>query len=288
MAQAGVLKETYTAWRDDNAVLHGAALSYYAVLSVAPLLLLAIAVAGLVFGQQASQGQLMQQIRGVAGDQLASTLQSLIAGMKGRSSGVVVGFVTLLLTASGVFLQLRSSLNQIWGVPPAGESGIRATIRSRVLAFLMVFGIGLLLLASLLLNAVLTGLRNELQRFIPASLSGWTLPLIQIGISLIVFALLFATIYKLLPDVTLTFGDVWVGGLITSVLFVIGQFLIALYLGHSGVASSYGAAGSLILLLVWFYYSGQIFFLGAEFTKVYARRYGSRRAARPDRAVRAA
>ncbi len=284
MAEPGFLKQTYTEWRDDNAVLHGAGLSYYAVLSVGPLLLLAIAIAGLVFGRQASQGQLMNQIRGMAGQQLASTLQSLIAGMQGRSSGVVVGFITLLVTASGVFLQLRASLNEILGARPDAEGGIRGTIRSRVLAFLMVFGIGLLLLASLILNAVLTGLRNELQRFVPASLSGWTLPLIQIGISVVVFALLFAAIFKLLPDVTLAFGDVWVGGLITSVLFVTGQFLIALYLGHSGVASSYGAAGSLILLLVWFYYSGQIFFLGAEFTKVYARRYGSQKAVRPSQA----
>jgi membrane protein len=288
MAAMGVLKETYQTWRDDNAILHGAALAYYGVLSVGPLLLLAITIAGLVFGRDASQGQLMTQIQGVAGEQLASTLQSLIAGMQGRSSGLLIGLLTLLLAASGVFLQLRSSLNQLWGAGGEGESGIRGTARNRVLAFLMVFGIGLLLLASLVLNAVLTGLRSELERFLPPTLSGWTLPLIQIGTSLVVFALLFAMVYKVLPDVTLAWRDVWVGGLITAVLFVIGQFLIALYLGYSGMASSYGAAGAVILLLVWFYYSGQIFFFGAEFTKVYARRYGSQRAARPGRMTRVA
>lgn len=288
MAATHLLQETYRAWRDDKAILHGAALAYYGVLSVGPLLLLAITIAGLVFGREASQGQLMAQIRGVAGDQLASTLQSLIAGMQGRSSGIILGLLTLLLTASGVFLQLRSSLNDLWGAQPDAGSGIRGTARNRVLAFLMVFGIGLLLVASLVLNAVLTGLRGELQRFLPPAVSGWTLPLIQIGTSLVVFALLFAMIYKVLPDVTLAWRDVWVGGLITAALFVVGQFLIALYLGRSGMESTYGAAGAVILLLVWFYYSGQIFFFGAEFTKVFARRYGSHRTTRPGRMMRVA
>jgi membrane protein len=288
MAATGIVKETYQAWRDDNAILHGAALAYYGVLSVGPLLLLAITIAGLVFGREASQGQLVAQIRGVAGDQLASTLQSLIAGMQGRSSGLVVGLITLLLAASGVFLQLRASLNQLWGAGSEAGGGIRGAARNRVLAFLMVFGIGLLLIASLVLNAVLAGLRGELQRFLPSALSGWTLPLIQVGTSLVIFALLFAMVYKVLPDVTLAWRDVWVGGLITAALFVVGQFLIALYLGRSGMASSYGAAGAVILLLVWFYYSGQIFFLGAEFTKVYARRYGSHRTTHPGRVMRAA
>lgn len=288
MASTGVLQETYTAWREDNAVLHGAGLAYYAILSVGPLLLLAITLAGLVFGRAASQGQLMAQIQGVAGPQLASTLQALIAGMQGRSSGLVVGLLTLLLTASGVFLQLRASLNQLWGVRPDADTGVRGTMRSRVLAFVMVFGIGLLLLASLVLNAVVTGLRAELERLLPRALSGWTLPVLQIATSLVVFALLFAMVFKVLPDVTVAWRDVWVGGLLTSALFVLGQFLIALYLGHSGLASTYGAAGSLILLLVWFYYSGQIFFFGAEFTKVYARRYGEHSAIRPGRGIRAA
>jgi membrane protein len=208
--------------------------------------------------------------------------------MEGRASGLSVGLLALLLTASGVFMQLRSSLNSLWGTRPDAESGIRATVRNRVLAFLMVFGIGLLLLASLVLNAILTGLRDELPAFLPAVLSGWALPLIQIGTSLVLFALLFAMVFKVLPEVTLAWRDVWVGGLITAALFVLGQFLIALYIGRSGMASSYGAAGALILVLVWFYYSGQIFFLGAEFTKLYARRYGTHRATHPGRMIRVA
>jgi membrane protein len=288
MAATGLAKETYTTWRDDNAILHGAALAYYAVLSVGPLLLLAITIAGLAFGREASQGQLMAQIRGVAGEQLASTLQSLIAGMQGRSSGLVVGLATLLLAASGVFMQLRASLNQLWGVREGSEGGIRGAARNRVLAFLMVFGIGLLLMASLVVNAVLTGLGGELQRFLPAALTGWALPLVQIGTSLAIFALLFAIVYKVLPDVTLAWRDVWVGGLITAALFIVGQFLIALYLGRSGMQSTYGAAGAIILVFVWFYYSAQIFFVGAEFTKVYARRYGSHRTSRSGRIMRVA
>jgi membrane protein len=272
-----LLRETFHEWNQDKAPRLAAALAYYTAFSIAPLLVIAIAVAGLVFGEEAVRGELQGQIQRVVGAEAAGAVEEMVAAASNREAGVIasiIALVTLLLGAAGLFGQLKDALNTVWNVvPKPGTGGIIATIRGQFLSFTMVLGIGFLLLVSMVISAVLAGLQNAIGTLVPASVS--VLPLINFIVSFLVTTVLFALIYKILPDAEIRWRDVWIGAAVTSLLFSLGRFLIGLYLGNSSIASSYGAAGSFVVLLVWIYYSTQILIFGAEFTQVYARRLGS-------------
>jgi membrane protein len=272
----GLLKESYKEWMDDGALQLGAALAYYTIFSLAPMLLIAISVAGLIFGREAAQGELVGQLRGLIGQQGAEFIQTLVANAGKQGSGVlgtVVGIATILFGATGVFAQLQTSLNQIWDVEAKPAKGIWGFLRTRVLSFGMVLGIGFLLLVSLVVSAAIAALDTYATGLFPGAEVVIGIVSAVIGLGLI--TLLLAMIYRFLPDVKIAWKDVWIGAAITALLFVIGKMLIGLYLGNSSVASTYGAAGSLVILLLWIYYSAQILFFGAEITQVYASRYGS-------------
>jgi len=272
----GVFKQSATEWVDDKASTLGAALAYYTAFSLAPLLIIVIAIAGLVFGEEAARGQIFEQMRGLVGDQGGQTIESMVQSASKPSQGVlatIIGVVTLLFGASGVFGQLQTSLNAIWGVEPKPGRGISGIIKDRILSFGMILVVGFLLLVSLLLTAGLAAVSKWFGDLIPGmELIGH---LLNFVISFAVITLLFAMIFKFLPDVKMAWSDVWLGGAMTALLFNIGKFGLGLYLGKSAVSSSYGAAGSLIVLLLWVYYSAQILFFGAEFTQVYANKFGT-------------
>jgi membrane protein len=272
----GLVKETFQGWQEDGALDLGAALAYYAIFSLAPLLLIVIAVAGLVWGREAVQGQLVGQLQGLVGEQGGQAIQTMIANAGKHGSGVlatIVGVVTIVFGATGVFAQLQSSLDRIWHVEPKPGGGIWGFVKTRILSFGMVLGIGFLLLISLVVTTAVSAVGAWATGLLPAAKV-----LVEAGTFVLSFALitlLFAMIYKVLPDVEIGWRDVWIGAAATALLFTVGKFLIGLYLAKSSVASTYGAAGSLVIVLLWIYYSSQILFLGAEFTQVYASHYGS-------------
>ena len=262
---------------EDQASTLGAALAYYTVFSLAPLLIIAIAIAGLVFGQEAAQGQIFEQLRGLLGEASAKAMQDMVQNANAKpATGVVatlIGVVTLLFGASGVFGQLQTSLNAIWDVEPKPGRGILGLVRDRILSFGFILVVGFLLLVSLLLTAAVALVAQWFGGMLPAMEA--LAQILNFVLSLAVITLLFAMIFKFLPDAKIAWHDVWIGAFITAVLFTVGKVALGLYLGKSGVGSSYGAAGSLIVLLLWVYYSSQILFFGAEFTQVYANRFGS-------------
>ncbi len=271
-----LFKDSAQGWSQDKASQLSAALSYYTIFSLAPLLVIVIAVAGLVFGQQAAQNQIVGQIQGVVGQSAAQVIQTMIAGARKPSASIiatVISVVFLLAGATGLFGQLQNSLNSIWEVAPKPNQGIWNLIKTRFLSFAMILVIGFLLLVSLVLSAALSGFSGYLARLIPGL--DVISQVVNFVISFAVVTLLFALIYKYLPDAKISWRDVWWGAIVTALLFTIGKFLIGFYLGKSSVTSSYGAAGSLVLLLLWVYYSGLILFFGAEFTKSYAILSGS-------------
>jgi membrane protein len=277
-----LVKESVGAWIADYASSMGAALAYYTLFSIAPLLIIAIGLAGLFFGHEAAQGEIYDQLRGLIGPEGASAVEGLVksASEPAKSTlATVVGVITLAIGATTVFAELQSDLDRIWDVPAAkSPSGIWNLIRSRVLSFGMVLGIGFLLFVSLLLSAALAALGK-----LWGSVFGEfevLLQLVNFVVSLIVITGLFALMYKILPRVAIAWSDVWIGAAVTALLFSVGKFLIGLYIGKSAVVSGFGAAGSLVVLLIWVYYSAQIFLLGAEFTWAFAHRFGSRRHAK--------
>ncbi|HEX9941950.1 MAG TPA: YihY/virulence factor BrkB family protein [Thermoanaerobaculia bacterium] len=273
----GLIKESFKEWRDDGALDLGAALSYYTIFSLAPLLLIVIGVAGIFFGREAVQGQLVGELRGLVGQQGGEAIQTMIANAGRERTGVlatVVGVVTILFGATGVFVQLQNSLNRVWNVKAKPEKGIWSFIRTRLISFGMVLGIGFLLLVSLVLTAAVSSLGTWAAGLLPGA--EVLIQVVTFVLSFALVTLLLAMIFKVLPDVEIAWRDVWIGAVATALLFTIGKFLIGLYIGESAVASTYGAAGSLVVLLLWIYYSSQILFFGAEFTEVYASRYGSR------------
>ncbi|MBV9507218.1 MAG: YihY/virulence factor BrkB family protein [Acidobacteriia bacterium] len=271
------LKQAVASWSDINASHLGAALAFYSMLSMAPLLVISIGIAGLVFGRAAAQGQIVWQIQNLAGNEGAQTIQSLLQHVGNPSSGVLatlVGLIVLLFGASGVFAELHDSMNAVWGVKVVQGGGIWAMIRYRFFSFAMVLGIGFLLLVSLVVSAALAAAGKYLGGWLPvpaAILDG-----LNLLISVVAITILFALLFKIVPDVKIEWGDVWIGAAVTSLLFSTGKLLIGLYLGKAGVGSAYGAAGSLVVFLVWIYYSAQIFFLGAAFTRIFSERHGSR------------
>jgi len=272
-----LLKTTYTEWSEDKASRLAAALAYYTAFSVAPLLLMAIAIAGFFFGEEAAQGQLFAQLEGLLGAEGAAAIETAVRNSSQEGGAgtlaTIIGLATLLWSASNVFGQLQEALNTIWEVHPDPKAGIMATIKRRFLSMTMVLGIGFMLLVSLVLSAVLGVVGNFFNNAMPGG--AWLWQIVNFAISFGVITLLFAAIYKVLPDATIKWGDVWVGAAVTALLFTVGKLLIGLYLGHASVGSTFGAAGSLLVFLVWVYYSAQILFFGAEFTQVYARMYGS-------------
>lgn len=272
-----LLKTTAHECMEDKVPRLGAALAYYSVLSLAPLVLIAIAVVGLVFGREAAQGQLIDQVRGLVGPEGAEAIQAMIANAAKPRSGIMAtltGVAILLFGASGVFGELQDAMNTIWEVQPKPGRGVLGVLKDRFLSFTMVLGTGFLLLVSMILSAALAAFFTFAAHLAPGL--GIALQAANTLISFVVVVILFALIFKVLPDVKIAWRDVWVGAALTTLLFMLGKGLIGLYLGRSGVASAYGAAGSLVALLIWVYYSAQILFFGAEFTKVYANRYGAR------------
>jgi membrane protein len=277
-------KQSVKSWSDDYAPSMGAALAYYTVFSLAPLLLIVIAIAGLVYGEDAARGAIFTQISGLVGAEGATAVQGLLKSVNKPSESIIatiIGVCTLLLGATTVFGELQDALNRIWRAPAlVNQGGVWKLLRRRLLAFGMILTIGFLLIVSLVLSAALA----VIGRFFGPGFFGWEilLQLVNFAVSFGVTTFLFAMIYKIMPRVHIAWRDVWLGAGVTSLLFSIGKFCIGLYLGKSSVASGFGAAGSLAVLLVWVYYSTQIFLLGAEFTWVYSNRFGSRREASKD------
>ena len=281
-----LIKESLTQWSEDYAPSMGAALAYYTIFSIAPLLVIAIAVAGFFFGQDAASGEIFAQLRGLVGDEGATAIQGLVksAGEPGKGTfAAVAGVVTLLLGATTVFGELQSDLDRIWDAPKPEKGGLWGMLRGRLLSFGMILGIGFLLLVSLILSAALSALSH----FWDAWFTEWEFVLQTLNF-LLSFAMitgLFAMIYKLLPRCDISWKDVWIGAIVTSLLFSIGKLLIGLYLGSSNVASAYGAAGALVIVLMWVYYSSQIFLFGAEITHAFSLTQGSRAHRRAGRAA---
>jgi membrane protein len=272
-----LLLQTFSAWSSDKVPRHGAALAYYTVLSIVPLLIVIITMIGLVFGKEAAQGYILEQIANVVGPQSAEAIKDMIQRANQPTTGVVATLFatgTLLLGASGVFGQLQDSLNTIWGVQPKKGRGIWGLMKDRFISFAALLGTGFLLLVSLVLSAALAAFGKWFGGWLPAP--EFVLQTLDLIISLAVITGLFAMMFKTLPDGRMAWSDVWVGAALTALFFTLGKFAIGLYLGKSDVGSAYGAAGSLVILLVWVYYSAQIVLFGAEFTQVYANAVGSR------------
>jgi membrane protein len=270
-----IVREAGMEWLNDHATRLSAALAFYTILSIAPLFLIATAIAGAIFGQDAATGALANQLRGLLGDAGAEVAQTTLAHANRPKAGTIatiVGVATLLFGASGVFGELQGALNTAWDVKPKAGRGIWGTIRDRFLSFSMVLVVGFLLLISLVISAVLAAFGDYLKGAVPG------LPvLMQVANFLISFLLvtaLFALIFKFLPDARIAWRDVWFGALITALLFTIGKYAIGVYLGRAGVATPFGAAGSLVVFVVWVYYSGLIVFFGAELTQVTAKHAG--------------
>ena len=275
-----LIRKSVGAWIDDYAPSMGAALAYYTLFSIAPLLIITIAVAGLVFGQEAARGEIVAQIQGLIGREGAIAVQGLLKSANEPARDIlatVVSIITLIIGATTVFGELQSDLDRIWRVPAsAKKNSIWTLLRTRLLSFGLVLGLGFLLLVSLVVSAVIAAFGKWTNGFF----AGWEafLHAFDFAISFAINTLLFAMIYKLMPRARIAWRDVWVGAAVTALLFEIGKFLIGFYLGKTSVASGFGAAGSLVVLLVWVYFSAQIFLLGAEFTWVYSHEYGSKAA----------
>lgn len=272
-----LFKKAFSEWNEDKAPTFAASLSYYTMFSIAPVLVIAVSVAGMAFGEDAARGQIQTQLQDLVGTSGAEVIGQMMISARKPSSGIIataLGVIALIFGATGVFVQLQDALNHIWHVKPRPRNGVLNFLRSRFLSFAMVLVIGFLLLVSLVVSAALSGIGAYFDHLFP----GWALLWqgLNLLISFAVITVLFAMMYKLLPDTHVAWQDVWLGAAVTSLLFSLGKFGIGLYLGRSTVASSYGAAGSLAVVLIWVYYSAQILFLGAEFTQVYARHHGSR------------
>lgn len=271
-----LIRATVSAWLDDKVSRLAAALSFFTILSLAPLLLVIVSIVGLFIGEGRTEEAIVEQAGSLVGESGRELVSIVLLNADRSAAGAfsaVAGFAVLVFGATGVVAQLQAALNTVWGVEPA-KGGVRGFVRKRVLSFGAVLGAGLLLLVSLAFStaiSVIAGLIGDLFGH-----AAWVLRLMDIGSSLVLFTGLFAFMFKFIPDAVITWSDVGVGALVTAVLLVVGKILIGIYLGASSTASTYGAFGTLVVVLIWIYYSAQIMFLGAEFTHVYARRHGSR------------
>ena len=272
-----LLRKTLTEWQEDKAPRLAAALAYYTAFSLAPILVIAIAVVGVVFDRQAAREQVVRQINSLAGPQGAELVDSMLNAAQDMGENVLAtmfGLLALIFGATGVFGQLQDALNTMWEVAPKPQKGITGFIKKRFFSFTMVVGVGFLLLVSLAISAALSALSEWSVGLLPgleAVMQG-----INFVVSLLVITLLFALVFKYVPDAEIAWWDVWLGAGVTALLFTIGKLLIGLYLGNTDVTEGFGAAGALVVILLWVYYSAQISFFGAEFTQVYANAYGSR------------
>jgi len=272
----GIFKQTAIEFSQDKVPRLGAALAYYTIFSLAPLLLIVIAIAGLAFGHDAAQNKIFEQLRGVLGATTAEGVQEMVKNAAKPKSGTVatvLGVVTLLLGASGVFGQLKDALNTIWDVKPKEKRGVMGMVKDRFLSFAMVLGLGFLLLVSLVIDTAIAAMGKFAGNHLPGGEALWHI--VELAFSFCVITVLMAGIFRLLPDLKIEWRDVWLGAALTSLLFVLGKFALGIYFAKSAVGSSFGAAGSLVLVLLWVYYSAQILLFGAEFTQVYARSHGS-------------
>jgi membrane protein len=271
-----VLACAWARWNDINAPRLGAALAFYTLWAIAPLLMVCLAIAGLVFGPEVARHQLGLELHSLVGG-AAGALEMLLSHAAEPSNNIVaaaVGFAILFLGASGVFAELHDSLNLVWGIENPEGTGLMGTVITRFLGFLMVLGIGVLMLVSLAVSAGVAFAGHFFGQYLP--LAGGVLAAANAAASLVMMTVLFALLFKLVPQTDIEWGDVWIGAAVTSVLFTAGKFLIGWYLGTFGVNSAYGAASSLVIFIIWVYYSAQILFLGAEFTRAFAERHGSR------------
>lgn len=272
-----LLKDTVQEWQEDKAARLAAALAYYTVFSLAPLVIIVLGVIGFFFGQDIVGSYLIEQVQGMVGKEGADVIRSIIENASQPTTSLLataIGIGTLLFGATGLFGQLQDALNTVWGVAPKPGRSIKGFIETRFLSLTMVLGIGFLLLVSLVLSTVLSTLNNFLSSLWTDSLI--VFEVINFVLSFGVITLLFAMIYKILPDVKIHWRDVWMGAAVTAFLFSIGKFLLGYYLGNQSFGSTYGAAGSILIILLWVYYSAQILLFGAEFTQVYAKRFGSK------------
>jgi membrane protein len=265
-------------WMNHNASSMGAAVAYYTIFSLAPLLLMLIAIAGLVFGHDVAQGAILQQFEGLIGGNGAQAIQAILRGANSARGGIIsiaIGTVTLFIGATSVFAELQRNIDRIWGAAPRLGSDLWRFLKIRLLSFALIVGVGFLLIVSLTVSAGLAALSSLWGSWFQQ----WDLVLqaINVLVSFAVITVLFALIYKVLPSIRIAWDDVWLGAAVTSLLFSLGKFAIGLYIGKSALSSAFGAAGAFVVLIVWVYYSAQIFFLGTEFTYIYATRYGSLR-----------
>ena len=278
-----LLKDSAFKWVDDGASSMGAAIAYYTIFSIAPLLIIMLSVAGFVFGAEAAQNQIYAEARSLVGEEGAVALQGLVQSASQPAEGIVatlIGLAVILVGATGVFAELQGAMDRIWKVPARRQTGgLWNLLRRRLLTFGILLAIAFLLLVSLALSAFIATLQN----FVLVSSADLELfwQAVNFGVSFLVISALFAVLFKLLPQVSVAWGDVAIGAVFTALLFNAGKLLIGLYIGKTGVSTGFGAAGSLIVLIVWVYYSAQIYLLGAEFTWLYANRYGSWRRRRP-------
>lgn len=274
-----LVKTAFVSWSDDYAQSMGAALAYYTVFSIAPLLLIVISITGFVFGEQAARGEIVGQLQSLLGEQGASVVQALLQSVNKPAQGfsaTIIGVGLLLIGATSVFGELQNALDRIWRVSGAVRSiGLWGLLRARLLSFGMILGIGFILMVSLVFSAGL----SAVGKWWSPLFAGWQVManIFDLMFSFTLTTGMFALIYKVMPRVNIRWDEVWIGAAITSVLFTMGKYLIGLYIGRSGVAGGFGAAGSLVALLVWVYYSAQIFLLGAEFTWAYSHIFGSRK-----------
>ncbi len=271
-----LLKQTISEFGNDKAPRLGAALAYYTIFSLAPLLLIVIAISGLAFGHDAAQNKIFEQLKGALGPAAAASVQDMVRNAAKPRSGTVatiIGIVTLIFGASGVFGQLKDALNTIWDVEPKKSGGIMTLVKDRFLSFAMVLGVGFLLLVSLVIDTAITAIGTYAGSHLPGGEVLWHAA--ELAFSFCVITVLMAMIFRLLPDLKIEWRDVWLGAAITSLLFVLGKFALGIYFAKSAVGSSFGAAASLVIVLLWVYYSAQILLFGAEFTQVYARAHGS-------------
>ncbi len=270
-----LMKQTAIEWIDQDVPKLGAALAFYTLFAIAPLFVIVLAIAAIWFGEEAARRELFGQVSGLVGKEGAEAIQALVSAAHKTKTGAwatLIAVVTLFVGATGVFVQLQDALNSIWGVRRKPGRGVRNFIKDRLLSFALIVGIGFLLMVSLVLSAGLSALGNYLVGLLPAQEAIWQA--INFVLSFGVITLLFAMIFKVLPDVKIAWRDVWMGALLTALLFNLGKFLLGLYLGRSSVTSAYGAAGSLVVVLLWVYYSAQILFFGAKFTQIYSARHG--------------
>jgi membrane protein len=279
----GLVRDAFKDFGEDKAERLGAALAYYTIFSIGPLLVLLIAISGLVFGQAAAEGQVADKVQGFLGADGAKTIQEMIKSASAPTAGIVatlIGSLTLMLGALGILNQLKGALNTIWEVEPKKGGSFLGNLKGTVLSFLMVGAAGLLLLLSLVASAVLANMSGYLSDKLPLGPLFWQI--VNYATTLLVVTPVFAAIFVFLPDVKVGWKDVWIGAFITALLFMVGQVAIGIYMSFAKVGSAFGAASSLVVILVWIYFSAQILFFGAEITQVYASRYGSRRVLEED------